>query len=132
MPFESSYDPETGVLRHRARGEVGVLDLVIHARSWHDRLSGARFQALWDLRGARLDVSLEELLSSPPVDAQIDWVNRHRSDARHCYLVDSELAATMLRFLEGRGIEAPWAVFREETSALAWLLEAGGSGSAAR
>ena len=105
MPFESSYDPATRILLHRGSGGVTAPEITQLARAWHGRLSDKRFRALWDLREAKLEISLEELLLEH--GDQIDWLNRHRRGGRFCYLVSSALAAAMLRFLKERAIEVP-------------------------
>jgi hypothetical protein len=125
MPFESTWEPDTATAVHRARGKVTSHEVITLARSWRQRLGDQPFHALWDLRGAQLDLSLDEL-SSPPITEHVAWLNRHRRGGRHCYVVDSELHATILRFFDDLGIEVEWTVFRDEDEARAWLAVGGG------
>jgi hypothetical protein len=124
MPFESSWEEATATLVHRARGQVTSHEVITLAREWRERLGDQLFHALWDVRGAHLDLSLAEL-SSPRIAEHVAWLNRHRRTGRHCYLVDSQLTETMLRFFEDLGMQVEWAIFHEEREARAWLARGG-------
>lgn len=116
--FESLFDPQTNVLVHRACAPVTVDAVIRCATTWVERLRGQPFHALWDLRGQKFDIDIDELVFG--INDHIVWLHQHRRDQRHAYLVDSRIGVFLAHALKRR-IHLDWDVFSDEQLARDWV-----------
>ena len=116
--FESTFDPETRVLAHRARAPITTKAVAQCAVHWVERMQGQTFHALWDLRGQRLDIDVDELVFG--LNDHIVWLHQHRQGQRHAYLVDSAAGVHLANALKRR-IHLDWDVFSDAQLALDWV-----------
>ncbi len=114
-----------GLVRHRARGPVTVPAISTAYLDWARHADFDPFlPVVWDLRGERLEIALDELVTIPRATNQV--TGRLRSGLRTAVLVDNAVA----EFAAGLVARNPaWAadvrVFREERDALSWLQRDG-------
>ena len=114
-----------GLVRHRAHGPVSVPTIAGAYLGWARHPEFDPFlPVLWDLRGARLEIALDELVAIPRATNQI--TGRLRGGLRTAILVDNAVA----EFAADLVARSPaWAadirVFRTERDAIDWLQDGG-------